>query len=635
MGETDSWEKNLQETVLRESILNWYEFHRDADLLEICSGPSVLTELFRRRVRSVTTVVLQEKEPEASGDSDRLHRLEEAEDRRYDYIVCLEQAEREPDPVSFVGRLKRLLRPGGILLLGADNRYGLKYFCGCGEKYSGIPYLGINGYPGEFPGSAGKGRLWSRSEWQAILQKAGFEKSRFFYPVPDSRMPQMIYTDEYTDATNAAERLVDYDYEDPGMAVIEHRIFRDVIASGSLSFMTNSFLMEITADGNLSDIDYVVVTTDRGPERGMATTIRNNGQVMKRPLWEQGEAHLRALAGYTEELASSGVPVIPVELQEDPAGIFLRMPCVPYESLSPVLTRLAGSDRARFEKIFDRIYECIRLSFRPSGPESGRVYLDLAPCNCFLVPGSGEGEESLLFYDQEFVTENGTPGFAMFRTLKYFFASSPQAAKSVSLSDMYLRYGITPEQQKDYETQEEAFIRSVRHSDRFRWVFSAAVPDYRQLYERACRMKAEKRKPYRIGYVPGVFDLFHTGHLRLIERCKERCDHLIVGVLTDELVEFYKGKPPVVSCEDRMNVIRGLKACDEVIPVDFSNTDKLDAWEQLHYDCHFSGDDHVGHWNDVWQELKKRGSNMEFFSYTKGISSTAIKEKAGLNRQQE
>jgi cytidyltransferase-like protein len=134
-------------------------------------------------------------------------------------------------------------------------------------------------------------------------------------------------------------------------------------------------------------------------------------------------------------------------------------------------------------------------------------------------------------------------------------------------------------------------------------------------------------KPYKVGYVPGVYDLFHTGHLRLLERCKERCEYLIVGVLTDELVEYYKGKPPVISYENRAGVIAGLAVVDEVIPVDFTNTDKIKAWEQLHYDCHFSGDDHVGHWNDVCEELKKRGSNMEFFSYTKGISSTSIKEK--------
>ncbi|MCC8066261.1 MAG: glycerol-3-phosphate cytidylyltransferase, partial [Clostridiales bacterium] len=101
----------------------------------------------------------------------------------------------------------------------------------------------------------------------------------------------------------------------------------------------------------------------------------------------------------------------------------------------------------------------------------------------------------------------------------------------------------------------------------------------------------------------------------------------IVGVLTDELVEFYKKRKPVISYEDRARILEALRVIDEVVPVDFSNTDKLDAWEQLHYDCHFSGDDHANHWNDVWEELKKRGSTMEFFPYTQGISSTQIRER--------
>lgn len=133
------------------------------------------------------------------------------------------------------------------------------------------------------------------------------------------------------------------------------------------------------------------------------------------------------------------------------------------------------------------------------------------------------------------------------------------------------------------------------------------------------------QKAYKIGYVPGVFDLFHIGHLNLIRRCKERSEYLIVGVLTDELVEYYKHKRPYIPYQERAEIVAALKYVDKVVPVDFSNTDKMDAWNLYHYDCHFSGSDHGEDWNEICERLRAVGSNMEFFPYTEGTSSTQIK----------
>lgn len=133
-------------------------------------------------------------------------------------------------------------------------------------------------------------------------------------------------------------------------------------------------------------------------------------------------------------------------------------------------------------------------------------------------------------------------------------------------------------------------------------------------------------KPYKIGYVPGVFDLFHVGHLNLLRNAKSRCEYLIAGVLTDELVEHFKNRRPVIPYEQRAAVVEAVKYVDRVVPVDFSNTRKIDAWNRYHYDCHFSGNDHGADWYEDFKSLKEVGSNMEFFEYTSATSTTQIRK---------
>lgn len=62
----------------------------------------------------------------------------------------------------------------------------------------------------------------------------------------------------------------------------------------------------------------------------------------------------------------------------------------------------------------------------------------------------------------------------------------------------------------------------------------------------------------------GTFDVFHVGHLRILERAKALGDYLIVGVSTDELNIAKKGRPPVYDQSQRMEIIAGLKCVDEV-----------------------------------------------------------------------
>ncbi|MCW2830054.1 MAG: tagD [Aeromicrobium sp.] len=117
----------------------------------------------------------------------------------------------------------------------------------------------------------------------------------------------------------------------------------------------------------------------------------------------------------------------------------------------------------------------------------------------------------------------------------------------------------------------------------------------------------------------GTFDLFHIGHLNLINRLTELGDRVIIGVSTDEF-NAGKGKTSVVSYEDRSRIIAAIKGVDLVIPET--------AWEQKatdivdhDVDVFAIGDDWAGKFDDL-----KQLCDVVYLSRTDGISSTEIKQ---------
>ena len=135
-----------------------------------------------------------------------------------------------------------------------------------------------------------------------------------------------------------------------------------------------------------------------------------------------------------------------------------------------------------------------------------------------------------------------------------------------------------------------------------------------------------KKKKFKIGYTTGVFDLFHIGHLNILKRSKELCEFLIVGVSTDELVNSYKQRAPAIPYNERVAIVEAIRYVDKVVPQE--TRDKMAAYGKYNFDVMFVGDDWKG--SDIFvkaeKELKKRGSNVVYFPYTKNTSSTLLIE---------
>ncbi|MCH1546770.1 MAG: adenylyltransferase/cytidyltransferase family protein [Candidatus Marinimicrobia bacterium] len=130
----------------------------------------------------------------------------------------------------------------------------------------------------------------------------------------------------------------------------------------------------------------------------------------------------------------------------------------------------------------------------------------------------------------------------------------------------------------------------------------------------------------KIGYTTGVFDLFHIGHLNILKRARLECDHLIVGITTDELSESAKNKKPFIPFQERMDLVEAVKYVDEVVPQ--TSYDKMEAWNNLKFDRMFVGDDWKGsdQWNIIEDEFAQVGVEIIYFPYTTHTSSTILRD---------
>ena len=129
----------------------------------------------------------------------------------------------------------------------------------------------------------------------------------------------------------------------------------------------------------------------------------------------------------------------------------------------------------------------------------------------------------------------------------------------------------------------------------------------------------------KIGYAPGVYDLFHVGHLNILKHAKANCDFLIAGVVSDEMAELAKGRRPAVPLSERIEIVRHISFVDDVhaetVP------EKLDTWREVGFDVIFKGDDWRGtaRGEKLERDFAAVGVEVVYFPYTVHTSSSLLR----------
>jgi glycerol-3-phosphate cytidylyltransferase len=129
----------------------------------------------------------------------------------------------------------------------------------------------------------------------------------------------------------------------------------------------------------------------------------------------------------------------------------------------------------------------------------------------------------------------------------------------------------------------------------------------------------------RVGYAPGVYDLFHVGHLNLLRNARGLCDRLIAGVLTDDLAARAKGSPPVVPFDERIDIVRSIRFVDDAVAEDVPH--KLEMWDRLRFDVIIKGDDWQGTpaGDRLEADCATVGVDVVYVPYTHRTSSTRLR----------
>ena len=530
---------------------------------------------------------------------------------------------------SLFSEICKFMNSNGKIIVIADNRYSMNNLSGKTNVRHTPPFEDIDG---------NEKHSFDKAQLESILKKSGILYYKFYYPFADAFLPKIIFSDDCLPKSNLFERAKAYF---PSLSTVlfdQNNMVLDAVKNNAFHFVANSFLIEISMNDKLSSESYITLTTFRGKEKAFATAIHSDGKVTKKWLYKEGKIHAIQLYEDNQYMLSRKIPVVPMYKGKS----FLKMNFIEGETVQEHLRSLSEKrNKQEIICIFDKLWEYILQSseesninelnkeFSQKSTTSGwgkilkKAFIEMIPLNSFWNNGN------ILFFDQEFVKENYPAKYVIFRAIKNTWFFIPDIESICSKEEIYERYGLNNDILSVCETADQSFLIQINQIVKYRnleqWNYSNPMVLRKNRLNLSLQNNGSKK--YRIGYVPGVFDMFHEGHLNLLKRSKEMCDYLIAGVLTDDLVEFYKNKRPVINLESRKHILESIRYVDEVVVVDAHNTDKIEAWKLYHYDCHFSGDDHDGEWDEIKRQLNALGSDLYFFKYTEGVSSTQLRKQ--------
>lgn len=472
----------------RENIINWYPFKKNCKILQIGAGLGELTGYLCEKAEKVVAIETSKKRVNAIA-----HRYKEKNnleiyagnideiklDEKFDYVILIGVFEYAPklciNSTNSYNELlqisKKYLKEDGIILLAMDNALSVENICGnknevCNSIYESLYEVGKNN----------KIKLFTKNEIEKVLQKNGFDKFKFYYPLPNYKLPNVIYSENQLPSKNSTKALYSSIYNEASVVVINEQLLINKLINNNLfENFANSFFIEIV-NSSVCDINFVSFNNIRKEKYKLKLKIDSNN-VVKEPILDESKNHIKDIKENIKELKEYGIKIIDNIVDEK-----IVSPYMIYDKLDDILIKhIIKEEFKEFYDALDSWYLEIKnkmllnlnnrkikgkdvfqyfdveiskekkqkLNFIKDG------YIDLVFENVFI-----NNDREFIFFDQEWYLNNIPFELIVYRAINNFYIFNPQVEIKVRKMDLFERYGIK-EYHEELEKLEKVFQSKI------------------------------------------------------------------------------------------------------------------------------------------------------------------------------
>ncbi len=435
-------ENILTLSEIRENILSWYPFKENSSILEIGANLGEITGLFCQKAKKV--VAIEESKTKAEIIAKRHQNKQNLEimvgdlnnikiEEKFDYIILIGYLEnKKVDFKQTLNIAKSLLDENGTILLALDNKLGMKYF----SKTDSTGITISNPVNKQFI---------NLNKIYEYLKELDLSNIKTYYPMPDYKLTNVIFTDQRPLSKNDLSRNVTYNNNDTILFFDENTAYRellDIKENISKNFV-NSYLLEITNKEINNKIKFISFSNMRKHEYKIKT-LMDDEYVYKYPSNNESKKHIEETKENIEIIKESNLKTLDDYNENGIISKFSKE-----KTLDEIIIELfKNNQKDEAIDLMKRFKNEIKEKLKPGDIEKNvfdkyeikynkedllSMYFvkdglwDLIFQNCFFI------NQEFYFYDQEWKEENLPIDFIMYRAVKYF----GRLKKYISDEDLY------------------------------------------------------------------------------------------------------------------------------------------------------------------------------------------------------